>query len=219
MTRNGWLALGLVLALAGNVEAGTDARYVVLVDGGKQAGEQTVVEGEDGVTRATFIFKDNGRGPELQEEFSLNPDGTFRSYRVTGTSTFGAPVDERFELVDGVARWKSTSDQGEQAVAAGASVVAITDSPTSPLCAGAAQRFVVGALLQQELMPVCQYYAYVEILDEREIDVFRNATHGAALWNAYSTVRESWPNFAMKRIAQPGDIYPVFRELFAKQEH
>lgn len=75
------------------------------------------------------------------------------------------------------------------------------------------------ALLQQELMPVCQYYAYVEILDEREIDVFRNATHGAALWNAYSTVRESWPNFAMKRIAQPGDIYPVFRELFAKQEH
>ncbi len=129
MTRNGWLALGLVLALAGNVEAGTDARYVVLVDGGKQAGEQTVVEGEDGVTRATFIFKDNGRGPELQEEFSLNPDGTFRSYRVTGTSTFGAPVDERFELVDGVARWKSTSDQGEQAVAAGAQYAPLGGSP------------------------------------------------------------------------------------------
>ena len=72
------------------------------------------------------------------------------------------------------------------------------------------------SLLSQQLMPLCQYYAYVEILDEREIDVFRNATHGAALWNAYSTVKSQWKNFEMKRIAQPGDIYPVFRELFAK---
>ena len=31
------------------------------------------------------------------------------------------------------------------------------------------------SLLSEALMPLCQYYAYVEILDEREIDVFRNA--------------------------------------------
>ena len=48
--------------------------------------------------------------------------------------------------------------------------------------------------------------------------MFRNATHGAALWNAYAQVREHWKNFEMKRIAQPGDIYPVFRELFAKNK-
>ena len=129
MTRNGWLALGLAVALAGNVEAATTARYVVLVDGGKQAGEQTVVEGEDGVTRTRFIFKDNGRGPELEEEFSLNPDGTFRRYKVTGTSTFGAPVDERFELEDGVARWRSTSDRGEQQIAPGAQYSPLGGSP------------------------------------------------------------------------------------------
>jgi len=75
------------------------------------------------------------------------------------------------------------------------------------------------ALLEQFLMPMCQYYAYVEILDEREIDVFRNAAHGAALWNAYATVEERFANFDMKRIARPGDIYPVFRELFAKEKH
>jgi len=75
------------------------------------------------------------------------------------------------------------------------------------------------ALLEQFLMPMCQYYAYVEILDEREIDVFRNAAHGAALWNAYATVEERFTNFDMKRIARPGDIYPVFRELFAKEKH
>lgn len=72
-------------------------------------------------------------------------------------------------------------------------------------------------LLSQEVMPLCQYYAYVEILDERETEIFRNVQNGAALWQAYRGVAGVWANFAMKRIAKPGDIYPVFRELFAKQ--
>ncbi len=71
-------------------------------------------------------------------------------------------------------------------------------------------------LLSNALMPLCQYFAYVEILDEREIDIFQDVRNGAALWRAYRNVAEEWPNFAMKRIARPGDIYPVFRELFAK---
>ena len=73
------------------------------------------------------------------------------------------------------------------------------------------------AMLTQEIMPLCQYYAYVEILDERETEIFRNMQNGGALWQAYRTVADAWSNFAMKRIAKPGDIYPVFRELFAKQ--
>jgi uncharacterized sporulation protein YeaH/YhbH (DUF444 family) len=74
------------------------------------------------------------------------------------------------------------------------------------------------ALLHQDIMPVCQYYAYVEILDERETEIFGNPEYGAALWRAYRTVAEGWGNFAMKRIARPADIYPVFRELFAKSD-
>ena len=38
-------------------------RYVVLVDGGKQAGQQNVSVGDDGITRVDYVFKDNGRGP------------------------------------------------------------------------------------------------------------------------------------------------------------
>ena len=72
-------------------------------------------------------------------------------------------------------------------------------------------------LLSEELMPVCQYYAYVEILDERESEIFQDESRGAELWRAYRRVAEAWPNFAMKRIARPADIYPVFRELFAVQ--
>jgi uncharacterized protein len=71
-------------------------------------------------------------------------------------------------------------------------------------------------ILRNELMPACQYYAYVEILDQREMDAFANEDNGAELWRAYRGVASDWPNFVTKRIAKPGDIYPVFRELFAK---
>ena len=70
-------------------------------------------------------------------------------------------------------------------------------------------------LLSEALMPVCQYYAYVEILDERESEIFQDESRGAELWRAYRRVTDGWPNFAMKRISRPADIYPVFRELFA----
>jgi uncharacterized sporulation protein YeaH/YhbH (DUF444 family) len=71
-------------------------------------------------------------------------------------------------------------------------------------------------MLNQLIMPLCQYYAYIEILDEREMEVFASEESGAELWRAYRTVAEEWSNFATKRIAKPADIFPVFRELFKK---
>lgn len=71
-------------------------------------------------------------------------------------------------------------------------------------------------LLANHLMPLCQYYAYVEILDEREVEIFRDSREGSPLWTAYHPVADAWANFAAKRIAKPADIYPVFRELFSR---
>ncbi|MDR7221083.1 YeaH/YhbH family protein [Aminobacter aminovorans] len=72
------------------------------------------------------------------------------------------------------------------------------------------------SMLDSTLMKLCQYYAYVEIIDERESEMFRHADNGTSLWNAYREVSAEWPNFEMTRIAKPSDIYPVFHELFAK---
>lgn len=72
------------------------------------------------------------------------------------------------------------------------------------------------SILDNTLMRLCQYYAYVEIIDERESEMFRHADNGTSLWNAYREVSAAWPNFEMTRIAKPSDIYPVFHELFAK---
>lgn len=111
----GSLALGL-LAVAPHVLAAETLRYVALVDGGKQAGQQVVTRGDDGTTKVEFIFKDNGRGPELKEEYTLAPDGTYQTYKVQGTSTFGAKIDESFRRDGDQVQWKSTSDAGNQAV-------------------------------------------------------------------------------------------------------
>lgn len=73
-------------------------------------------------------------------------------------------------------------------------------------------------ILAKELLPFCQYYAYVEILDEREFQLFQNSNGGKTLWRGYRRLAEDHLNFETKRISKPGDIYPVFRELFAKSK-
>ena len=60
----------------------------------------------------------------------------------------------------------------------------------------------------QHLLPLCQYYAYIEITQSGD----------KPLWHTYSQLREQWPEtFAMQHISGPKDIYPVFHELFRKQ--
>ncbi|MFN0022376.1 MAG: YeaH/YhbH family protein [Parvularculaceae bacterium] len=71
-------------------------------------------------------------------------------------------------------------------------------------------------MLDEDVMPIAQYYAYIEILDERELEVFSDKDSGAELWRAYRTFAPRWKTFAQTRIAKPSDIFPVFRELFAK---
>ncbi len=73
-------------------------------------------------------------------------------------------------------------------------------------------------ILEESVMGISQYYAYIEILDERELEVFSSEDSGAELWRAYRGFAPKWPNFAQTRIARPQDIFPVFRELFARNK-
>ncbi|WP_186418718.1 YeaH/YhbH family protein [Bosea sp. CS1GBMeth4] len=72
-------------------------------------------------------------------------------------------------------------------------------------------------LMDNEIMRLCQYFAYVEIIDERESEIFGSTDNGTSLWRAYLAVKDRWPNFDMSRIARASDIYPVFRQLFTRQ--
>jgi imidazolonepropionase-like amidohydrolase len=135
-------ALALAILAAGTAAAADTTRYVVLVDGGKQAGEQVVERGDDGLVRVHFVFKDNGRGPELEETYRLAPDGTYLEYHVTGKSTFGAPVDEHFVRDGDRVQWHSTSEKEDRKAGPGALYVPLNGSfaPTSVAIGALAKR-------------------------------------------------------------------------------
>ena len=103
-------------------------RYVMLAGDGKKAGEQVVERSDGGVTTVRFIFKNNGRGPELSERLRVTPEGMLAEYEVKGVSTYGAPVDERFKRDADKAQWQSTSERGSTAVSGPALYVPLNGS-------------------------------------------------------------------------------------------
>jgi hypothetical protein len=120
------------MLVAGVTNAAETTRYVALVHGGTtKAGHQWVTRDGDGNTQVEFIFKDNGRGPELKEQFKVGKDGTLVSYHVVGQTEIGAPVDETFTRTGDKAQWKSTSDQGEQEVNGTALYTPLAGTPES----------------------------------------------------------------------------------------
>ena len=128
------LASIFLAAIAAATEADAETlSYVVLNDRIGSPGSQTVERSDDGTFTVRYVYKNNGRGPELVERFRLAADGTFSEYHVTGTSTFGAVVDERFERTGDVAVWHSTSEQGNRKVSGPALYVPLNSSfaPTS----------------------------------------------------------------------------------------
>ena len=64
-------------------------------------------------------------------------------------------------------------------------------------------------LLEEELLPLVQYFAYVEITRRNH----------QALWREYQQVAERFPEiFAQRQIVDVSDIFPVFHDLFQKRE-
>lgn len=123
-----YAVLPLALAAAFAAQAATTTKYLIIAENGKQIGEQVAEHQDDGLTKVRFIYKNNGRGPELTEQFRMGADGLMTEYSVKGNSTFGAVVDERFERKGGQAEWKSTSEQGKKAVSGPAGYLPLNSS-------------------------------------------------------------------------------------------
>ncbi len=62
-------------------------------------------------------------------------------------------------------------------------------------------------LLEQKILPLCRYYAYVQVAEPEQ-----------NLWEEYTRLAEaSGPHFAMRKVTEASQIYPVFRDLFKKE--
>jgi len=61
-------------------------------------------------------------------------------------------------------------------------------------------------LLEQKILPMCRYFAYVQVAEPEQ-----------NLWEEYARLAESaGPRFAMRKVTEASQIYPVFRDLFKK---
>ena len=68
------------------------------------------------------------------------------------------------------------------------------------------------ALLKQKILPLCQYFAYIEVNKEGGRDFTTD------LWRTYELLAKSGQPIAMRKVSERGQIYPVFRDLFAREQ-
>jgi uncharacterized sporulation protein YeaH/YhbH (DUF444 family) len=61
-------------------------------------------------------------------------------------------------------------------------------------------------LLASRILPLCRYFAYVQVADEEQ-----------NLWDEYAALAHENPAFAVRKATAAAQIYPVFRDLFKKE--
>ncbi|HEU5468083.1 MAG TPA: amidohydrolase family protein [Steroidobacteraceae bacterium] len=101
------------LSVACVAQADTVLDYNVLHAGKESGAQKTVIQG-DGRMHVSYSYRDNGRGPDIEEDIALLPDGSFKSYRQTGKTTYGAALNERFSISGRRASWQSPAERGSQ---------------------------------------------------------------------------------------------------------
>jgi uncharacterized protein len=65
-------------------------------------------------------------------------------------------------------------------------------------------------LLQDDVLPLCQYYAYIEVSQNEPMPSMTSI-----VWSNYEELEADHPHFARRRVTAADEIYPVFRDLFS----
>jgi len=73
-------------------------------------------------------------------------------------------------------------------------------------------------LLQETVLPLCQYFAYVEVASP-DAETSETSAHESqsSLWQTYKRLQTEKSVFQMRRVSHRGQIYPVFRRLFQRR--
>jgi hypothetical protein len=61
-------------------------------------------------------------------------------------------------------------------------------------------------LLAEKILPLCRYFAYVQVAEEEQ-----------NLWDEYAALAAENKTFAIRKVIEANQIYPVFRDLFKKE--
>lgn len=123
------LAVCSLAAISSSLASRSMATEYAVIFAGANGGTLTTTTARDGSVTARLSYRDNGRGPDLDERFSLATDGTFSRYQAKGMSTFGAKVDERFSRRGNVIEWRSSADSGKREVEGAGQYLPVNSTP------------------------------------------------------------------------------------------
>ncbi|HWN37471.1 MAG TPA: amidohydrolase, partial [Gammaproteobacteria bacterium] len=89
-----------------------DTETFSVIYGGQNVGH-LIADTDGSRTQIDFDYKNNGRGPTIAETIVTDELGRPRSWQISGATTFGSKVDERFEWSGATARWTDPAGPGE----------------------------------------------------------------------------------------------------------
>src|SRR5215471_18821912 len=73
---------------------------------------------------------------------------------------------------------------------------------------------VTGRLLKDAILPVTQFFAYLEVGEANE---HRTGMPDSPLWTVYERLRVEGQQLSMRKVSNRGEIFPVFHELFQRR--
>ena len=107
--------MAVLLLVPGLALAATTEEQFTVVTGGNKIGHLVATHDGDRVT-IDFDVKNNGRGPTIAETLQLDANGLPTQWTISGATTFGSKLDERFALAGDKATWKDSVGEGSATV-------------------------------------------------------------------------------------------------------
>lgn len=125
-------AAGVVLfsMVSGWAFAAPVVEEFTVVTGGNKVGHLTATRNGAAVA-IDYDVKNNGRGPTIAETLTLDQRGLPTQWTISGATTFGSKVDERFALADGKATWTDSVGEGSASVSEPSLYIGQAASPWS----------------------------------------------------------------------------------------
>jgi uncharacterized sporulation protein YeaH/YhbH (DUF444 family) len=73
---------------------------------------------------------------------------------------------------------------------------------------------VAGHLLTDMILPVCQFFAYLEV---GEAANYTFDMPDSSLWTLYERLRAEGAPLSMRKVSERSEIFPVFHDLFQRR--
>lgn len=89
-----------------------------------------------------------------------------------------------------------------------------TDGDTWTNSKGEDDAITSATLIAEQVLPLFQYYAYIECWPRAPTGNKKQGNITTTLWESYGQLVGPRTNFQMKRVWEPNQIYPVFANLF-----